>query len=45
MKIEIGELIIPVDAKLQNFDVYVNNRYLETFEGDKDIAFSLTKGK
>ena len=45
VKVEIGELIIPVDAKLQNFDVYINKRYMETYEGDKDIVFPLTRGK
>lgn len=45
VKIEIGELIIPVDAKKQCFDVFVNNKYKASYEGDKNFCFSLNSGK
>ena len=45
VKIEIGELIIPTTHKIQNFDVYINNRFLKSFEADKDILFLLSGGK
>lgn len=45
IKIEISELIIPTTQKMQNFDVYINSRFVKSFEADKDIIFSLSGRK
>lgn len=43
--VEIGELILPANAEVQNFDIYVNGKHKLTCAANENIELTLQKGQ